>query len=326
MTKYLVTGGAGFIGSNIVRKLVQQNKKVCIFVEKNSNLWRLQNIISFIEIVEIDITNEQQVFLEIKKIKPNIIFHLAAVGIKPFKIFQKKLFDVNFYGTINLLNACKEIDLECFVNTGSAVEYGRTDLELTEDLPVAPTEDYGISKAAGSLYCLKEATINNLPIYTARLFCAYGDYEEPHRLIPSILINGLKNQTINLSSPHFVRDFIYIEDIVNFYLTLAHKKPNKNFIFNVGTGIQYSIENIVTEAQKHFDYKLKIQWNETTPRNWEFKNWKASIDLSKKILDWKPEYSLNDGIKKSFKWFNKNLNLYDNPNIQLNKNNSRISK
>ena len=311
MTKtYLVTGGAGFIGSNIVRKLVSLNKKVVVFTENHANLWRLQDVLKNIEVVDVDITIEKDVFAAIKKIKPNVIFHLAAIGVQPHTGFKKQVFDVNFFGTINLINACKTINFDCFIHTGSAVEYGQTTKKLTENLPLHPYEDYGVSKAATTLFCLKEALAHNLPIYTVRPFCVYGEYEMSYRLVPSIFLNGIQKKLIHLSEPHFVRDFIYVQDVVNFYLTLAEKRPSSHFVFNIGTGIQHSINDVVIAAQKLFEYPLKIAWNSTKPRPWEFENSCAQISLAKKVLNWEPKYSLEQGIKKSFHWFNTHIDLY----------------
>jgi len=193
MKKYLVTGGNGFIGANLVRTLLKKNKPVLVLTEPNPNLWRLQDIIHEIGIIECDITDYKKINLIIATIKPSIIFHLAALGVKPNNDGIKKLFDVNFHGTVNLLEACKKTGFECFVATGTASEYGNTNEKLTETLLVAPQDDYSISKAATTLYCQKEARINNLPVYVIRPFCAYGDFEPPHRLIPTIIRGHLEN-------------------------------------------------------------------------------------------------------------------------------------
>ena len=311
MKNYLVTGGSGFIGANLIKTLVEQHKKVFVLVEKNANLWRIKNLLNSVRIHEDDITNEHSINKFIQTINPDIIFHLAAQGVNPNnKTNIKQLFNVNLHGTINLLDACKKTGFQCFINTGSASEYGEKKEALNENMNLEPIDDYSVSKAATTTYCLKEAHVNRLPIYTIRPFCVYGDLEPPHRLIPSIMINAILNKPIKLSSPHFVRDFIYVKDIADFYISLSKQCPENNAIFNIGTGIQSSIKNTVNIIQTTCHTKIDIQWNTGTARPWEFKNWQADINLAKNVLNWYPKYKLEEGLKNTFDWFKKNINLY----------------
>ena len=311
MAKYLVTGGSGFLGANLVRTLVEKNHEVFITAEQNDTLWRLQDIRDSLQIHFCDITNENEVTTLIRNIRPTIIVHLAAMGVRPESGFNKDIFLTNFLGTTYLLNACKKIGFDCFINIGSAVEYGDTKKELIETCPLNPLEDYGISKTASTLYCQKEAIIHKLPIYTARLFCVYGDYELPYRLIPSILLNGIQKKQINLSSPHYVRDFIYVEDIVSCLLSLIEIKPKNSFTFNVGTGIQSTIQNVVSTTQELFTHPLQIQWDQTTPRPWEYQNSKADMSKTKEHLHWLPRFTLKQGIAKTLEWLKENLQIYE---------------
>lgn len=310
MTRYLVTGGTGFIGSNIVQELVKQNKKVFLLTEKNADLWRIKNILNSVSIYEVDLTSFEKIKEIVFQIKPEIIFHLAAVGINPNFDDLKLLFDVNFYGTINLLKACETIGFDCFVNTGTSSEYGIKKTAMSEDDILEPLVDYAISKASSTMYCYKVAKLKKLPIYTVRPFNVYGDFEHPHRLIPTIMINYLKNKPINLSNPKFVRDFIYVKDVVNFYLTLSEQKPTE-YIFNIGTGIQSSLFDVVVTFESIVNEKLNIKWGTAKPRPWEVDCWYADINKAKKVLNWQAKFDLKKGLEKSFDWFKKNLSLYN---------------
>ena len=320
----LITGGAGFIGANLVRKLItQKENSIHIVTEKNSSLWRLGDILSSLAVHEIDLTDFEQIRTLVHAIKPSIIFHLAAYGGMCTQSEQKQIFDVNFYGTVNLLNACKDVGFECFINTGSSSEYGMQDEPMKETLALEPVSDYAVAKAAATQFCLKEARFNKLPIYTIRPFSVYGDYEMPKRLIPTIIVQALQGQPIQLSSPHFVRDYIYISDMVNLYLMLAEQKPNKTsdkpYIFNGGTGVQSSIQDVVTTVQKLVSKKLDVVWGASEPRPWEPKAWRADITHANTLLGWQPVFTLEDGLKVSLAWFEKNMTQYKStiqyPNI-----------
>lgn len=307
----LVTGGAGFIGANLVHELIGNNEgSIHILAEKNTNPWRLQSVLSSVIIHEIDLADTENIRKLIHAIKPSTIYHLASFGGMPQQQDQKAIYDINFYGTINLLNACKEVGFECFINTGSSSEYGMKDAPMGEDIVLEPISDYGVAKAAATQFCLKEALFNKLPVYTIRPFSIYGDYEMPTRLIPTVLINAIQENTINLSSPHFVRDYMYINDMVSLFTTVAHRKPTGTYIFNGGTGIQSSISDVIATVQSLLPKQLNIQWNSSTPRPWEPKNWRANNHQSQTVLGWKPNYSLRDGLAASLTWFKQHINLY----------------
>jgi len=309
--KYLITGGAGFIGANLVRELLKkQDKNIFLIVEKNTDLWRLQDVLEYINFIDADLTNYDSLERQIKIIKPDVIFHLAAFGGLPNQLNQKLIFDVNFYGTVNLLNACKQVGFDCFINTGSSSEYGFKDHPMREDDVLHPVSDYGVAKAAATQFCLKEALFNELPVYTVRPFAVYGDFEMPGRLIPSIIVNALQDKQINLSSPNFVRDFIYVKDFVDFCLQLSVIQPDQQFVFNAGTGLQSTIKYVAKTVQAIVQKPLDICWGASVPRPWEPKVWQANIDRAKELLGWTPKYSLKDGLTESLKWFDKNISFY----------------
>lgn len=295
--KYLITGGNGFIGANLVRKLLTQNKHVFVLTEPNPNLWRLQDILDKITLVECDITNKNQVNKAIEQIKPDVIFHMAAMGVIPGKTDLKQLFDVNFFGTINLLEACKKVGFQCFINTGSASEYGNKNEPLREDMQLEPQDPYSLSKASSTMYCNKEARLNNLPIYTIRPFGVYGAYEHEHRIIPTLLRGIKTGETVELASPNSVRDFVYIKDVVDFYIMLSEKRPPNAHVFNCGTGKQYTIKELVEIVEKVTGEKLNVKWGTVKSRPWEFKVWQANMQRSHEVLGWKAKYSLEDGIR-----------------------------
>ncbi len=310
MKTCLVTGGAGFIGANLVRKLISAGHHVHVIAEKGASLWRLSNILSQITVHEIDLTNFEKTTTLIQTIKPEWIFHLASYGGMPDQDDQETIYYVNFDSTKNLVNACKEVGFECFINTGSSSEYGMKNVPMKEDLVLEPASDYGTAKAAATQFCLKEAIGNKLPIYTVRPFSVYGDYEATTRFVPTVLLSALQEKPLNLSSPAFVRDFIYIDDMVDIYLAITKQLPQTHFIFNAGTGTQSTLQDVVNTVQTMCDKKMIIQWNASTPRPWEPKHWKADSTLAQQVLNWHPHYNLTKGLKKSLVWFKNHLEFY----------------
>jgi nucleoside-diphosphate-sugar epimerase len=248
----------------------------------------------------------------IKKLNPEIILHFAAYGVYQAKQQDiKETIDVNLLGTVNLVNACSRIKFECFINTGSNSEYGIKEKPMKENDLLEANNLYGVAKAASTLYCQYEAKKLNLPIVTTRLFAPYGYFEEKERLIPTIIKSCLENSELNLSSSGSVRDFIFIEDIIRAYLAIIENiRKVGGEIFNVGTGVQTTIDGLVNIIKKITCSTIKPKYGQMKPVQVEPKNWLADISKIKKILNWQPKYNLKEGLEKDVKWFKENLHLY----------------
>lgn len=309
---YLVTGATGFVGANIVKRLVAKNKKVHIISRNKKLNWRLSDVASKIKIHEVDLLDKNLNKI-VAKIKPDYVFHLAVYGSLPREDNIDDLIDVNIRGTINLINAVKQNKFKLFINTGSSSEYGTKDKPMAEtDLPF-PVNDYGVTKLAATAYVTKEAVRNSLPLITFRLFSVYGPYEEGKRLIPDVILSAIHSKQINVGEPKHVRDFIYIDDVVDAYLNACKMKINPGEIFNIGTGKQSSVGNLVETVVQLLNSKAGVKYNiiKKQERQIEPKVWKADIKKSKKILKWQAKYSLNQGVAATIAWFVVNKKLYE---------------
>lgn len=309
--RFLITGATGFVGSCIVRDLLSQKKHVSIITRHKKLNWRLYDIASQLKIYEGDLRS-QSLKKIIDKIRPTYIFHLAAYGSLPAENDVGRMIDTNIKGTINLINALKRHHFELFVNTGTSSEYGICNHQMGESDVVEPINDYGCTKAAATLFCQKEARHYNLPIITFRLFSPYGYFEDERRLVPWVILKALKNQPVELSSPNHVRDFIFIQDVVDAYLKATQIKIGPGEIFNLGTGRQHSVLEVVNTILQITKSKAKIVWGKVKKqeRQLEPVYWEADISKAIKTLRWKPKYDLEEGLEKTVRWFNKNINLY----------------
>ncbi len=308
----LITGGAGFIGANFTHKFLDLGYKVNIAEKEGANFWRLEKIKNKIKINFVDLKNPDETEALIAKIKPKIILHFATYGV--FQARQqdiKETIDTNLLGTINLVNACSKIKFECFINTGSTSEYGSKNGLMKEDNLLEANNLYGITKAAGTMYCQHMAEKLDLPIVTTRLSSPYGYFEEKGRLVPTIIKSCLENSELNLSSPTFVRDFIFIEDIIGAYLAIIKNiKKAKGEIFNIGTEVQTTIDQLANIIKKNTHSNIKPKYGQIKPAQIEPKNWVVDISKIKKTLNWQPKYNLEKGLKKDIKWFEENIYLY----------------
>ncbi len=309
---FLITGATGFVGANIVRRLVNDKRNVHIVTRSKKLNWRLSDITSKVTIHEVSLL-DPQIYKIIARIKPDYVFHLAAFGSLPDEESMDELINVNLRGTINLIQALKQNKFKLLINTGSSSEYGVTGRKMREtDLPF-PINDYGVVKTAVTLYAHKEAVRNSLPIITFRLFSAYGPYEHKPRFIPTVIRAAIKNEPILVGSKKNVRDFIYIDDIVDAYLHACTVKVKPGEIFNIGTGRQYSIGEVVNKILKVAKSKSQVKWGviPSQSRQVESGKWQADTAKCAKILNWKAKHNLTYGLRKTIEWFRGNNKLYE---------------
>lgn len=314
--KALVTGATGFVGSNLVRRLIAENYEVHILVRQDSNQWRLSDISGQLQEHLVDLSEVEKLRQVVKEIKPQAIFHLAAFSI--YSAYTKEenekgIIDTNFLGLVNLLNACNEIDYKVFINTGSSSEYGLKKAPMKETDLCQPVNVYGIAKLAATLYSSYIAKIQNKPVVTLRLFSPFGPYDDGKRLIPHVVKHALNKNDVEVNNSEVVRDYIYIDDLVDLYLQVANFsniEGIKGEIFNVGSGQEVRIGKVVEEITKLTDSKIQVKWK-NQKRDWESEVWQADIAKTSQTFNWQPKHSLTQGLEKTISWFKNNLGYYN---------------
>ncbi|MDE2589458.1 MAG: NAD-dependent epimerase/dehydratase family protein, partial [Patescibacteria group bacterium] len=183
MAHILITGASGFVGSNLTRELLQSNAEITIFIRKQSNLWRLQDILPRLDVNVVDMGDIESLKRIVKKIEPDIVYHLATYGGYPFQQDLETIILNNILYSVNLMHALENSSLERFVNIGSSSEYGVKSKPMLESDITEPVIPYAIAKVAQTLFSKYFFNQYKLPTVTLRLFSVYGPYEEAGRLI-----------------------------------------------------------------------------------------------------------------------------------------------
>lgn len=306
--RILITGAAGFIGAHLVKKLLSSKNTLHIFIRKTTNLWRIKDIESYLKLYTVSLENHEEIKKIVNKIKPEIIYHLAAYGNYSYESDPINIIKSNLIGTANLIWSLNSINYECFINTGSSSEYGFKSKPMKESDLLEPNSFYAALKASSTYFCQAVARSFNRPIITLRPFSVYGPYEEPKRFVPTVITNILSNKPIQLTAKKAHRDFIYIDDVINCYIKATKQIKQKIYgeAFNVGTGIQYSNEDIVRFITTINGKKVIIVKGGYKNRSWDSDFWVSDISKSRNLLNWQPKYTLQMGLKKTYNWFKKN--------------------
>jgi len=308
--RFLVTGSSGFIGAAMAHRLAKRGEDVHVFLRDASRAWRLEGMLPKLSAYAVDLKDRDAVFRAVSDIKPDVIFHFAAYGAYWHQKDAKATIETNLLGTVNLLEACRSAGFRCFVNAGSSSEYGIKEKPMAEtDLP-EPNSIYGVTKSAATLYCRHMARDFGLPVVMLRIFAAYGYFEEPGRLIPSLVVPSLKNESPRLSTPTSVRDFIFVEDVLDAFERAAETDAARGEILNIGTGVQHSVGEAADLVRKLTGCRKEVVWGAEEKKQPEPKVWAADMSKTQRILRWKPGHDFESGLEKTVDWFRANLANY----------------
>jgi len=310
-----VTGAAGFVGANLLRRLTKSGFRVHILIREDTDLWRIKKILRDVSVHHCDLRDKSGVSKVVRAISPSIVYHLAAETISSStrSMSGRNFVAHNLLGTINLLTACLKSTPSLIVNTGSSSEYGSATKPMSENDHCEPMTAYGVTKLAATLYGQMLAQTNGLPVVTLRLFSPFGPYDSEHRLIPNVVLSAINNRDIQLSSLHLVRDYVYIGDVVNACIAcLSRKEKLVGKVFNVGSGKQRSIGSVVRTILHLTESKSRILTGTRQPPAYESAMWQANLRNTRKVIGWKPTSTFLSGIQKTVRWFQRNRDLYAN--------------
>lgn len=311
MKRVIITGATGFVGANLVRRLLQDGHEIHLLVRQGFNIWRIEAVRSDVQLHEIDFGDTDTLARIVAKIQPAWVFHLAAHGAYSSQTNLHQIVQTNVIGTINLVEACLRTGFEAFVNTGSSSEYGFKAHAPSETEWLEPNSHYAVTKASATLFCRYTAQSQHVHIPTLRLYSVYGAYEEPTRLMPTLIVRGLKGELPPLVNPDIARDYVYVEDVNDAYL-LAATQPNQELgaVYNVGSGVQTSLREVVDVARQVMGIATEPIWGSMPNRHWDTNVWVSDNRRIQDELGWRSRHTFEQGFRLMVDW------LRDNPGLQ----------
>lgn len=311
-TPILITGASGFVGANLLRRLIKDTppQKIHIFLRKTSNTWRIDDVLKKVSVHVVDMRNQKETEQLVKKIKPKTIFHLATHGAYPYQQNdEKEIFETNVVCTFNLLQACMKTGFDAFINTGTSSEYGINTKPMKENDALYPVTPYGVSKAWATHYAKYLNFAQRAPITTLRLFGVYGAFEPRGRLVPNLILSLLKKEQPTLITSNFARDFVFIGDVVNAYLS-AVEDHSKEAVFNIGSGTKTTLKEIFKVIREIMNVDIEPIIDNSINYSFDPNQRIADVKFAEKYLGWVPKTNLYDGLQQTVDWFKENRLLY----------------
>jgi len=305
----LVTGGAGFIGSNLVDRLVKLNAKVTVLDDLFTGDVKNIHSMKYINFIRGSVTDRNLVKKLVKGV--NLVFHLAARNIivsmkNPYKDLQ-----VNVFGTFNILEAARKYKVERVVYTSSASVYGNGRyLPINEDDPLNILNPYAASKLSGENYCMAFYETFGVPIAILRYSNVYGYHQSPKNgycgVISKFFNNARKGKSPEIHGDgEQTRDFTFVEDVVDATLLAAVSPKAEGEIFNVGTGKETSINELARAVIQLTGNSMKPVYVDRRDID-NLRRRVLNIEKIRKNLKWIPETPLKNGLEKTYEWFKSN--------------------
>ncbi|GIN10034.1 epimerase [Shouchella clausii] len=307
MATYLITGGAGFIGSNIAKALVAKGEKVKIL--DNFNTGKKDNIAEFIDDVEVidgDFTNEKTVQSALKQV--DVVFHQGAIPSVP-KSIQNPIESnhANVSGTLQLLQGAVEARVSRFIYAASSSAYGDSEtLPKHEQLPGNPMSPYAVSKYTGELYCKVFYNLYGLETVSLRYFNVFGPRQDPNSKYAAVIPSFIKAM-LNDKPPTIFgdgtqsRDFTFIDNVVAANLLAANAPKLQGESVNIGGGASIDLNSLVDEINVLLGKQIQANYGPERPG--DVKHSLADIHLAEKLIAYRPTVSFQEGLRQTVEWF-----------------------
>src|SRR3989344_2270771 len=310
--KYLVAGGAGFIGSNIVKKLLENNETVRAV--DNFSTGRKENIEEFLnnpnfELFQGDLSDFGVAEMVVKDM--DFVLHQAALPSVPRSIDDPiSSNNSNVTATLNLLVASRRQKIKKFVFASSSSIYGdNPELPQKEDFPIRPISPYALTKYVGERYCQIFWNIYGLPTICLRYFNVFGPKHDPtsqySAVIPKFITALLKNQSpVILGDGEQTRDFTFVDNVVEANLLAAKAIEGNGEVVNIACGGRISLNELVKTLQEITGSAAQPEYK--NPRPGDVKDSLADIGKAQKILGYEPKITIKEGLEKTVEWLRQN--------------------
>ncbi len=314
----LITGAGGFIGSHLADELLKRGCKLTALIHYNSrNSWgnlKKQEGLNYdkLKVVLGDI-NDQFLMRSLTK-DIDYVFHLAAlIGIPYSYNAPNHYINTNISGSAVLFQSCLENGVKKVIHTSTSEVYGTAKyIPIDEDHPLQAQSPYSASKISADMTAMSYASSFDLPLTILRPFNTYGPKQSARAIIPSVISQAINKKVIEIGDPTPLRDFNYVLDTVNGFICLAENNNTNGEIYNLSSGKQISIMNLVElirdKINKNISIKSKKQ--RMRPPESEVMSLLGNSEKLKRDTNWIPKFSFDEGLEHTIKYIRENIDKY----------------
>ena len=308
--KILVTGGNGFIGSHLIPKLAELEHDVYSLERYVTGRY----VLGAQRTVKTVFGNLREYFAVrkiVREVQPDVAIHLASISPVSYSYDHPiEVSETNFLGTINLAESClREVHhFKQFLFAGTSEEYGNHENTLIkETAELRPNSPYAVSKAASDKYLQYMRDAYDFPVTILRNFNTYGRKDNTHFVVERTIVQMLHGKTVKLGNPNPIRDLVYVDDHVNSYLTCLNSEKAVGETFNFCTGRGVSITQLIEIIKQLTGFESEIMWNTIPERPLDIAALVGDYSKAKRILGWKPMFTLEEGLSLTVDFWRNNL-------------------
>jgi len=307
--RYLVTGGAGFIGSNIVDELVKRGQEVVVLDDlsagKEANLAAVRDKINLHIGTITDLAAVQSACKGV-----HYVIHLAARTSVPRSVLDPlESNHVNIDGTLNVLVAARDAQVRRFVFAASSAAYGETPtLPKVETMPAEPISPYGVTKYVGEIYAQVFGRVYGLENACIRYFNVFGPRQDPSSQYSGVLsrfmLAVIEGQApVIYGDGEQSRDFTYVDNVVDETLRACEAPGASGLVFNGGTGARITLNQVLQMLSRITGKTIQAKYD--AARNGDIRDSQADVSLARKILGYEPRVQFEEGLKRTWEWYKK---------------------
>ncbi len=299
--RVLVTGATGFIGTQLVRRIVDAGADVWAGVYPGDTPERASALPAQVNRVPLDVRDALSVRAAVDQCRPNVVLHLAAAGVAEPGVDASVALDVNAGGAVRLLQALSNVDLRRVVLVGTCYEYGAR--ETTDGLD--PFNAYAASKAAAWAFGRMFWRAYGLPTVTVRPFQVYGPGQPANTLVPAAIRAALTGADLRMTPGEQRRDFVYVDDIAEGIVAAARAPAIDGESIDLGTGVASSVKHVVSRIWELTGSRGAMLAGSLDYRAGETMNLVADTDRTARLTGWRARTSLDDGLRRTIDEFSR---------------------
>lgn len=306
--RVLVTGTTGFIGGLLAPRIVEREYDIYSLERYVTGRYVLGHRRE-IKTVFGDLRNNFSIKNIIQEVQPDIVIHLAAISPVSYSYdHPNEVIETNFIGTVNLAELClREVPhFKQFLYASTSETYGNGPSPKTEESQLNPNSPYAVSKVAAEKYLLYMRDAYGFPVTIVKPFNTYGRRDNTHFVVEKTIVQMLQGKEVSLGDPTPTRDFLYIEDHLNAYLTCLNDSRAIGHVLNFCTGQVTTISQLVEIIRKLTNFEGKVVWNTIPKRPLDIDILFGDYSKAKNLIGWEPKYSLENGLSLCIEyWKNK---------------------